>query len=81
MSRAELWKTWTAFPSTGLEREGDPAPDGVGAIRRFGFGSMGSREEVVVFEPPTHLGYVLHSGLPISGYRSDVTLTPTDGGG
>lgn len=81
VSRAELWHTWTAFPSTRLEREGDPAPDGVGAIRRFGFGAMGSREEVVAFEPPNHLGYVLLSGLPVRDYRSDVTLTPTTGGG
>lgn len=47
------------MPSTGLERAGAPTPDGVGAIRRLGFGPMGSREEVVAFEPPTHLGYVL----------------------
>lgn len=81
LSRAELWHTWTAFPSSGLEREGDPAPDGVGAIRRFGVGSMGSREEVVAFQPPNHLGYVLLSGLPVRDYRSDVTLTPSPSGG
>lgn len=81
VARAEQWRTWTAFRSTSLEREGEPAPDGVGAIRRFGFASVGSREEVVAFEPPTHLGYVLLSGLPVQGYRSDVTLTPTAGGG
>lgn len=69
------------MPSTGLERAGAPTPDGVGAIRRLGFGPMGSREEVVAFEPPTHLGYVLLSGLPISGYRSDVHLAPTEDGG
>ena len=81
LSRAERWRDWTAFPTTGLEREGEPAPDGVGAIRRLGFGPMGSREEVVAFEPPTHLGYVLLSGLPISGYRSDVHLAPAEDGG
>ena len=34
----------------------------------------------VVFDPPHHLAYVLLSGLPISNYRADVTLTPEDGG-
>lgn len=75
------WKDWAWFPSSSLEREGVPAPDGVGAIRRFGVGPIGSREEVVAFEPPTHLAYVLLSGLPLRDYRSEVTLTPTDDGG
>ena len=34
-----------------------------------------SREEVVEFERPTHLAYVLLAGLPISNYRADVRLT------
>ena len=54
---------------------GSPTPDGVGAIRNFGSGPMLSREEVVEFEPPHHLAYVLLAGLPISGYRADVRLT------
>ena len=37
--------------------------------------------EVVAFEPPTHLAYVLRKGLPIQGYRADVTLAPTPSGG
>jgi uncharacterized protein YndB with AHSA1/START domain len=80
VAEAARWKEWGSFPVAELEREGDPAPDGVGAIRRFGFPAFASREEVVAFEPPTHLGYVMLKGLPISGYRSDVTLAPLDGG-
>lgn len=75
------WKDWAWFPSSSLAREGVPAPDGIGAIRRFGVGPIGSREEVVAFEPPTHLTYVLRSGLPVRDYRSEVTLTPTEDGG
>ena len=59
---------------TFLVREGDPPPDGVGAIRRFAWGPGGSREEVVAWEPPYHLGYVTLSGLPVRDYRADVRL-------
>jgi len=81
LSQAHTWKDWCSFTVAELEREGDPAPDGVGAIRRFGFPIYVSREEVVAFEPPQHLGYTLLKGLPLAGYRSDVTLTPAAAGG
>ena len=72
---ARGYKSWAAMTATTLEREGDLEPDGVGAIRNFGVGTVLSREEVVVFDAPHHLGYVLLSGLPIENYRADVTLT------
>ena len=81
LSQARTWKDWATFTVAELEREGVPAPDGVGALRRFGYPVYASREEVVAFEPPTHLGYVLRSGLPLRNYRSDVTLTTTPDGG
>jgi uncharacterized protein YndB with AHSA1/START domain len=73
---ARSYRTWTAMTASTLEREGDDTPDGVGAIRNFGTGNVLSREEVVAFEPPTHLGYVLLAGLPIENYRADVRLVP-----
>ena len=80
LSQADRWRDWAAFTKSELEREGVPDRDGVGAIRRFGFPIYTSREEVVAFDPPTHLGYILHAGLPLKGYRADVTLTPYGGG-
>lgn len=71
---ASGYRNWTAMTTTKLEREGEPAPDGVGAIRNFGTGSVVSREEVTHFDPPTHLGYRLLSGLPIEDYHADVRL-------
>jgi Polyketide cyclase / dehydrase and lipid transport len=66
---------------TALVREGVPAPDGVGALRHFSVGPAGgSREEVVVWEPPHHLGYVGRSGLPVRNYRADVYLLGDDAG-
>jgi len=42
IGEATRWRDWTAFPTAKLRREGTPAPDGVGALRHFGFGPMGS---------------------------------------
>ena len=72
---------WTTLTGAELEREGDPPPNGVGAIRVLSTGPGKSREEVVAFEPPTHLAYTLLSGLPARGYRADVRLSPDAAGG
>jgi uncharacterized protein YndB with AHSA1/START domain len=68
------WKNWAGIVKSSLELEGDPPPDGVGAIRRLGPGPFGSREEVVEWEPPSHLGYVILSGMPVRNYRADIRL-------
>ena len=71
---ARRFNEWTMVRRTELEREGSPTADGVGAIRRFSTAGVASREEIVAFEPPHHLGYVLLSGLPVIGYRADIRL-------
>lgn len=81
LAHASRWREWAAFTVSELERAGSPQADGMGAVRRFGFPLFTSREEVVTFEPPHHLGYVLRSGLPLRGYESDVTLTAAADGG
>ncbi|HZU80511.1 MAG TPA: SRPBCC family protein, partial [Acidimicrobiales bacterium] len=43
-------------------------------------GPFGSVEEVVAFEPPAHMGYVAHKGMPVRRYRADVWLSPKDAG-
>ena len=72
VGEAARWKEWSWLTRTGLVREGEPPPDGVGAVRRFAFGPGGSQEEVVVWDPPRHLGYVVVKGLPVRSYRADV---------
>lgn len=85
VSTVSLWPTWSRHKLARLEREGAPSPDGVGAIRVLGVNpdkpGRVNREEVVTFDPPTHFGYALLSGLPVSDYRSDVTLASLPGGG
>jgi hypothetical protein len=80
VAEATRWKEWSWMTSTSLEREGDPAPDGVGALRRFALGPGASKEEVVTWEPPRHLGYVAVRGLPVRSYRADVHLDDHGGG-
>jgi uncharacterized protein YndB with AHSA1/START domain len=80
LADARGWSRWARFSHSRLERDGAPSPDGVGALRVFGTGPFNSREEVVAFEPPGHLAYELRRGMPIHGYRADVTLEP-DGAG
>jgi len=80
VAEAARWKDWAFMTRTFLLRDGAPVPDGVGALRRFGVGPIGSCEEVVEFEPPTHLGYMGRKGLPVRSYRADIVLRE-DGSG
>src|ERR1039458_850434 len=80
IGEAERWKDWSFMTRTYLLREGSPDRNGVGALRRFAVGPFGSCEEVVEFEPPSHLGYVARKGIPVKSYRGDIRLAP-DGDG
>lgn len=77
------WSAWAGplVPQSRWEREGTPAPGGVGAVRQLGLGPASSREEIVAYDPPHHLGYVVLRGLPTKSYRADVHLEPTAAGG
>jgi uncharacterized protein YndB with AHSA1/START domain len=76
------WSRWAGamVVRSWWEREGSPPPGGVGAIRALGLKQVGSREEIVAYDPPHHLAYVILSGLPVRGYRADVRLTPEGDG-
>ena len=66
--------------SSTLEREGSPAPNGVGAIRVLKTVGPPVREEIVEFVPGERLVYKLLSGAPLRDHVGTVTLTErTDG--
>jgi hypothetical protein len=74
LGAARRWHEWSFLTASRLEREGAPDPDGVGAVRKFTRYGVGSREEVVAWDPPHHLGYRILSGFPVRDYRADITL-------
>jgi uncharacterized protein YndB with AHSA1/START domain len=63
-----------------LEREGEPAPNGVGAIRRLTAVGPPMREEVLAYEPGQRFSYKLLSGLPTRDHVGTVELTPSGAG-
>jgi uncharacterized protein YndB with AHSA1/START domain len=63
-----------------LEREGEPAPNGVGAIRVLTFAGPPMREEVLAYEAPRRFSYTVLSGLPFRDHIGTVELEPADGG-
>ena len=63
-----------------LEREGDPAPNGVGAIRKLTAVGPALREEVIAYQSPSRFSYTLLSGLPVRDHVGTVELTPNGGG-
>jgi uncharacterized protein YndB with AHSA1/START domain len=63
-----------------LEREGEPAPNGVGAIRVLGVAGPPLREEVIAYEPSTRFSYTLLSGLPVRDHVGTISLASRDGG-
>jgi uncharacterized protein YndB with AHSA1/START domain len=64
-----------------LEREGEPAPNGLGAIRVLSaMPGPPMREEVIGYEPPHRFSYTVLSGLPFRDHIGTVELSPSNGG-
>lgn len=76
------WRRWAGplIRESTWDREGDPAPGGIGAVRKLGGYPIYSREEIVAYDPPHHLAYVMISGQPVRDYRADVLLRESPGG-
>ncbi|MGN6663726.1 MAG: SRPBCC family protein [Solirubrobacterales bacterium] len=70
----------TSLRKAELEREGEPAPNGLGAIRVLTLAGPPMREEVIAYEPPHRFSYTLLSGLPFRDHVGTVELTPLDRG-
>ncbi|MDV6011251.1 SRPBCC family protein [Haloechinothrix sp. LS1_15] len=83
LSDGSRWSEWASpiVPSSTLLTEGDPAPGGVGAIRKLGVGPLGLREQTVAYEQDRLHGYVITSPTPMRDYRAEVRLTPRSDGG
>lgn len=63
-----------------LEREGEPAPNGLGAIRVLTVAGPPMREEVIAYERPHRFSYKILSGLPVRDHVGTVELKAANGG-
>lgn len=69
-----LYSELTPLRKSELERVGEPAPNGVGAIRKLTAVGPPIREEVVAFERPARFSYKVLSGLPVRDHMGTVSL-------
>ena len=66
---------WSFAKRVTIETEGDPAPNGLGAVRVFHAGPISVREEVTEWEPHQRMSYRLLSEQLAKNYASDMVLT------
>ena len=75
------YKKFTKLTISEVEVPGDPAPNGVGAVRRLGAPGYSVREKILAYDPPNSMSYTIVAGVPVEGYRADVTLEDSVSGG
>lgn len=65
-----------------LVKPGDPAPNGLGAVRWVWLGPFRFEEEITAFEPPNRLDYLIRdvSTLPFRHEGGSIRLSPGDAG-
>lgn len=71
----------TSLRRAELEREGEPAPNGLGAIRVLTVAGPPMREEVIAYERPSRFAYKVLSGLPVRDHVGTVEMQPDGDGG
>jgi uncharacterized protein YndB with AHSA1/START domain len=78
------WKDWgrPIIAHSSWAQEGDPAPAGVGAIRKVGMWPMLMLEKTVEYVPNSRHAYtVVGPKSPARDYLAEVTFTPNASGG
>jgi hypothetical protein len=65
----------TPMRKSSLEKEGDPAPNGLGAVRKLELVGPPILEEVVGYERPTYFAYKALKGLPVKEHLGEVRLS------
>jgi catechol 2,3-dioxygenase-like lactoylglutathione lyase family enzyme len=73
-------RQWFPLDSVTLDREGIPAPNGLGAERVMRGPKTNLREQVIGWEAPRLLRYRLLAGAPITCHQGEVSLRPVPGG-
>lgn len=74
LTEHHLYASITPMRKSVLEREGDPPPNGVGAVRVLTSLGPPLREEVIAYESPSRFSYKLLSGAPVRDHVGTVEL-------
>lgn len=78
------WATWAKpiVAQSSWARRGDPAPGGIGAIRKLGMWPVFVQEETVEYEQDRrHVYKLVGARTPVQDYFGEVVLTPNASGG
>jgi len=73
------WARWSGLREVVIRQQGDPPPNGLGAIRVVRGGGLAVEEEITGFEPPERLSYRISGGLPLREHSATIELAPADG--
>jgi len=73
------WQRWAGVQEVVLRQQGDPAPNGLGAIRVLRRGGLAFEEEVIAFEPPARIAYRVVAGIPVRDCEVEIRLAPAGG--
>ncbi|WP_029117206.1 SRPBCC family protein [Mycobacterium sp. URHB0044] len=78
------WSDWARplIVHSSWERQGDPAPDGVGAVRKVGMWPILMLEETVEYEKDRRHVYKVNAPWsPVKDYQAEALFTPNASGG
>ena len=71
---------WAGAKEVVLRQQGDPPPNGLGAIRVIRSGGIAIEEEITAFDAPKRMAYRMVGGLPVKNYEADVSFEPSESG-
>jgi hypothetical protein len=78
------WSEWAKpiVVQSSWERQGDPAPGGLGAVRKIGLWPLLMREQTVEYEQDRrHVYTMIGPPSPAKDYHGEILLTPNAAGG
>ncbi len=70
---------WSGAREVVLRQDGDPPPNGLGAIRVIRGAGLAIEEEVTAFDPPKRMSYRISAGLPIRDHQGEIRVAPLEG--
>jgi uncharacterized protein YndB with AHSA1/START domain len=71
---------WAGAQEVVLRQQGDPPPNGLGAVRVVRARGVAIEEEITAFEPPRRLAYRIAAGLPLRDHSAEILLEPAADG-